>query len=66
MRKGAKVRLVSMPTGVDSRDSPVTVGHQYEVIDVSGSCLITTSDVSGEYVHLWRGRFVEVNDTEGA
>ncbi len=56
-----RVRLVEQPDGALSKDYEVTLGHDYEVLGRMGSCLVTTSDVPGETVSIYYGRFRVVN-----
>lgn len=56
-----RVRLIEQPDGYLSHSYPMTVGAEYDVVGHMGSCLVTTCDVPGETVSVWRGRFAAVN-----
>ena len=47
-RRGDIVELEEKPTGYTSQHYNLTVGHNYEVLDTAGCCVITTTDTPGE------------------
>lgn len=54
--RGDTVELTEKPTGYTSRHYNLTVGKHYEVLDLAGSCVITTTDTPGENGMYHRGR----------
>lgn len=47
-RRGDTVELLEKPTGYVSRHYNLTVGQRYEVLDIAGCCVVTTTDTPGE------------------
>ncbi len=47
-RRGDVVALLTKPTGYCSQHYNLTVGQRYEVLDIAGCCVVTTTDVAGE------------------
>lgn len=47
-RRGDIVELREKPDGYVSQHYNLTVGQRYEVLDIAGCCVITTTDTPGE------------------
>jgi hypothetical protein len=60
-QKGDTVRLLTKPSGYTTSSYPLTVGKEYLVVDLMGSCVVTTCDDPDWFPlpSYWRG-WVEV------
>ena len=47
-RRGDTVELLEKPDGYLSQHYNLTVGQRYEVLDIAGCCVVTTTDTPGE------------------
>ena len=59
-----RVILISHPDN-EYAAANMTIGKQYTVFELAGSCYIVSDDIPGDRTAVWRGRFDTVRNGNG-